>query len=116
MYTAKDRREGAGKISVFSSRREHSAILCTVPDQIGCRMPLYYFDFRDANGFTRDDQGYDLPDLEAVQWEAVLSLVDQSRSASTKPSERLSDLEIYVRDAAGPVMSVTFKLHPRRSH
>lgn len=76
-------------------------------------MPLYYFDFRDANGFTRDEEGYDLPDLAAVQWEAVLSLVDQSRSAPTR--ERISDLEIYVRDDAGPVMTVTFKLHPRQT-
>jgi hypothetical protein len=31
-------------------------------------MPLYYFDFRDAHGFIRDDDGYDLPDRAAVQW------------------------------------------------
>jgi hypothetical protein len=37
-------------------------------------MPLCYFDFRDANGLTRDDEGYDSPDLAAMQWEAVLSL------------------------------------------
>jgi hypothetical protein len=34
--------------------------------------------FRDANGFTRDEEGYDLPDLAAVQWEPVPTLVDQA--------------------------------------
>jgi hypothetical protein len=79
-------------------------------------MALYYFDFRDANGFTRDDDGYDLPDLAAVQWEAVLSLVDQSRDTSTMSLRFLNDLEIHVRDDAGPVMSVTFKYHPRQKN
>jgi hypothetical protein len=77
------------------------------------RLARYYFDFRDASGFTRDAEGFDLPDLAAVQWEAVLSLVDQSRGASARSFELLTDLEINIRDDAGPVMQVTFKLHPR---
>ena len=77
-------------------------------------MTLYYFDFRDANGLTRDDEGYDLPDLAAAQWEAVLSLVEQSRKTSTTFPEFLNDLEIDVRDDTGPVMKVTFKYFPRQ--
>jgi hypothetical protein len=63
-------------------------------------MPIYYFDLR-ANGLTRDDEGYDLPDLAAVQWDAVLSLVDQSGDTSTMSLKIRNDLEIHVRDDAG---------------
>ncbi len=45
-------------------------------------MTRYYFDIRDAEGVTIDVEGYELPDLAAVQWEAALSLIDQSRGTS----------------------------------
>lgn len=78
-------------------------------------MRRYYFDLRDAKGLIVDDEGYEFPDLAAVQWEAVLSLVDRSRDTSNGSVELRTDLEIEVRDDAGPVMQMSFKLHPRRS-
>jgi hypothetical protein len=78
-------------------------------------MRRYYFDLRDAAGLIVDDDGYELPDLAAVQWEAVLSLVDRSRDTSDGIVQLRTDLEIEVRDDAGPVMQMTFKFHPRRS-
>ena len=50
---------------------------------------------------TVDDEGFELPDLAAVQWEAVLSLVDQSRRTAKGSIEWLTDLVIDVRDDAG---------------
>lgn len=79
-------------------------------------MKRYYFDARDAQGHTTDEEGFELPDLAAVQWEAVLSLVDQSRGAAKQSAGLLNDLAIDVRDDAGPVMQVTFTFHPRRTH
>jgi hypothetical protein len=79
-------------------------------------MTRYYFDIRDAEGVAIDVEGYELPDLAAVQWEAALSLIDQSRGTSKEPTDLLTDLAIDVRDDAGPVMQVTFKFYPRRSH
>lgn len=79
-------------------------------------MRRYYFDLRDGKGLTIDDEGYELPDLPAVQWEAVLSLVDQSRDTSKGFIELMTDLAIEVRDDAGPVMQVTFKFQPLRKH
>jgi hypothetical protein len=79
-------------------------------------MRRYYFDYRDAKGVTLDEEGFDLPDLAAVQWEAVLSLVDKSRNTRTASFELLTDLAIEVRDEAGPVMQVTFKFQPRQEH
>lgn len=78
-------------------------------------MRRYYFDLRDARGLIVDDEGYELSDLAAVQWEAVLSLVDRSRDTANGSVELQTDLEIEVRDDAGPVMQMTFKYHPRRS-
>jgi hypothetical protein len=78
-------------------------------------MRRYYFDLRDAKGLIVDDEGYELPDLPSVQWEAVLSLVDRSRMTSNGSVELRTDLGIEVRDDAGPVMQMTFKFHPRRS-
>lgn len=77
-------------------------------------MRRYYFDLRDAKGLIVDDEGYELSDLAAVQWEAVLSLVDRSRDTSNGSVELQTDMEIEVRDDAGPVMQMTFKYHPRR--
>jgi hypothetical protein len=76
-------------------------------------MRRYYFDLRDAKGLVVDDEGYELPDLTAVQWEAVLSLVDRSRDTSDGSVELRTDLEIEVRDDAGPVMQMSFRFHPR---
>jgi hypothetical protein len=47
-------------------------------------MTRYYFDLRDRDGFILDDEGFDLPDIEAVQREAVLSLADHGRGAPEK--------------------------------
>jgi hypothetical protein len=33
-------------------------------------MARFYFHVRDGETFTKDDEGVDLPDLEAVRWEA----------------------------------------------
>jgi hypothetical protein len=74
-------------------------------------MTRYYFDLRDRDGFIIDDEGFDLPDIEAVQREAVLSLADHGRSASEEAIGSLADLAIEVRDDAGPVMQVSFNLH-----
>jgi hypothetical protein len=74
-------------------------------------MTHYYFDLRDKDGFTIDDEGFELPDLEAVQREAVLSLADHSRDAAEKAIGCLTELAIAVRDDAGPVMEVTLNFH-----
>lgn len=74
-------------------------------------MTRYYFGLRDKDGFIIDDEGFDLPDIVAVQREAVLSLADHGRGASEEAIGSLADLAIEVRDDAGPVMQVNFNLH-----
>jgi hypothetical protein len=74
-------------------------------------MTRYYFDLRDRDGFIIDDEGFELPDIEAAQREAVLSLADHGRGSYEKAIGSLTDLAIEVRDDAGPVMQVSFNLH-----
>lgn len=31
-------------------------------------MPLFFFDYRDGHGFTRDEIGLDLPNWETAKW------------------------------------------------
>jgi hypothetical protein len=71
-------------------------------------MTHYYFDLRDKDGFTIDDEGFEVSDLEAVQREAVLSLPDHSRDAAEKAIGCLTEMAVAVRDDAGPVMEVSF--------
>lgn len=79
-------------------------------------MTRYYFDLRDEDGCLADDEGFELPNLEAVQREAVLSLADQARDVAEKAIGSFADLTIEVRDDVGPVMTVTFKWQILRKH
>jgi len=74
-------------------------------------MDRYYFDVRDSDENIRDEEGYELPSLEAVQREAVLSLADGSRDVAERAIGSLTELAIDVRDESGPVMQVTFSFH-----
>jgi len=73
-------------------------------------MPRYYFDLRDGDDVTADQEGMELRDIEAVQEEAVLSLADMARPAIRRNWRRSAghSLAIQVRDATGPVLQVKF--------
>jgi hypothetical protein len=42
-------------------------------------MARYFFDWRDNEHFDEDDEGVELPDLEAVKVEASRSLIERAR-------------------------------------
>jgi hypothetical protein len=75
-------------------------------------MQRYYFDLRDGDGLTVDDEGMELQDLQTVQEEAARSLGDMARDAVGKSVDTqvgaLTQMAIEVRDDAGPVMHVRF--------
>jgi hypothetical protein len=81
-------------------------------------MPRYYFDLREADELAVDDQGLELPTLQAVQIEAARSLVDMARHAVWTRAETLTGhrMAIEVRDTAGPVLQArfTFELEHQR--
>jgi hypothetical protein len=69
-------------------------------------MTKYFFDLRSGNILSRDEEGFDLPDLQEVHCEAVGALVDAVEEVVTigQSEQRFS---IEVRDELGPVLEVT---------
>lgn len=59
-------------------------------------MPRFYFDIHDENGLISDEEGTELPDMDAARIEAVNSLSDITRDAAIK--RRLQPLAIEVLD------------------
>jgi hypothetical protein len=53
-------------------------------------MPRYYFDFRDNDYFAVDEDGLDLPTIEAVRVQAARSLVDIVKQAVWTEPENVS--------------------------
>ncbi len=80
-------------------------------------MPRYYFDLLDGGVLAVDEEGLELPTLQAAQAEAAKSLADMARDAAhdsaAAPDRR--DLAIEVRDAVGAVMQVKFTFEIQRS-
>lgn len=75
-------------------------------------MRRYYFDLRDGEKLAIDEEGVELPDIEAVQFEAARSLADMAREAA--PPHGVRALAIEVRDASGPILKVLFTFEKHR--
>lgn len=79
----------------------------------------YYFDLRDADGITIDEEGIDLPSLQRVQEEAARSLADMARDVVAQRFDGSAhEMAIEVRDEVGPVLQVrfTFEIDRLRKH
>ena len=75
-------------------------------------MARYFFDWRDNEAFEEDDEGMELPDLEAVKAEASRSLLE--RAHDILPGQDRRSLSIEVRDASGrPLLSIILILEVR---
>ena len=72
-------------------------------------MRRYYFDLRDGDAVSRDEEGIELPDIEAVQEEAVRALASMAMDRAEAGSGLARDLAIEVRDNNRPVMGATFR-------
>ena len=71
-------------------------------------MKRYYFDIRDGDGFAPDEEGLELPDIEAAQEEAALSLADMARHAVRISRRNARLMQIEVRDDNGPILHAKF--------
>jgi hypothetical protein len=73
-------------------------------------MARYYFDVRDNGVLAVDEEGLELPDLQAVQIEAARSLADMARHAVWEKAETILGLRmaVEVRDDNGPVLQARF--------
>jgi len=69
-------------------------------------MTQYFFDFRSGDVLSMDDQGQELPHMQAAHDEAVEALADALQDIFTQGCvEQL--VAIDVRDGFGPVFEVT---------
>jgi hypothetical protein len=69
-------------------------------------MPRYFFDIREGDKVAIDEEGKDLPGVEAAQEEAARSLADLARDKiGCYPFCQMS---IGVRDTDGPVVEAKF--------
>lgn len=77
-------------------------------------MPHYYFDIRDGQALSVDEEGLILANQRAAEIEAVLSLADTAKDLV--PSASSSSLAIEVRDDKGPIFRVAFLFGTARSN
>jgi Domain of unknown function (DUF6894) len=68
-------------------------------------MIRYFFDSRDNEVFVEDDEGWELPDIEAVKFQAAKALAELA--VDVIPGSLARHLSIEVRDAQGPVLIAT---------
>ena len=73
-------------------------------------MKRYFFDLRDGDVISPDEEGMELPDIEAVQEEAARSLADVAKDAVRSRGRHVFGhwMAIEVRDEAGPVLQAKF--------
>ena len=69
-------------------------------------MTLYFFDFTSADVLSRDEEGIDLPDVEAAHGVALDALVDAARDAVQEGSMN-QRYAVEVRNGYGAVLEVT---------
>jgi hypothetical protein len=75
-------------------------------------MARYFFDWRDNENFDEDDEGVELPNLEAVKVEASRSLLERAREIM--PGLDRHSLSIEVRDESSrPLLSIILILEIR---
>ena len=66
-------------------------------------MALYFFDTRDNDDFIEDNIGVELPDLDAVKYQAGLALAELARDVL--PGSIKRNLAVEVRGERQAVMS-----------
>lgn len=72
-------------------------------------MARFFFDWRDNENFEEDDEGTELPDLQAVKAEASRALIERAREEV--PGLDCHRLSIEVRDENGrPLVSIILVL------
>jgi hypothetical protein len=78
-------------------------------------MRRYFFDVRDGEGIIPDEEGMELPTLDAVQDEATHALADMARDkVRSTNGDGARHLNIQVRDDNGPVMRAKFSFEIER--
>ena len=69
-------------------------------------MPHYYFDICENGETATDEEGLELPNLQAAEIEAARSLGDMAKNMP--PGLERHDIEIAVRNEQGPLFKAAF--------
>ena len=69
-------------------------------------MPHYYFDIRDGEALSVDEEGMDLADQRGAEMEAALSLADAAGGLA--PLADIRDVAVEVRGIEGPIFRASF--------
>ena len=72
-------------------------------------MPRYHFDLHDGQCHTADDEGLELPTVQAAHEEAARTLAELARDTMRRATTRLLPyrMVLEVRDTNGPVLRAT---------
>jgi hypothetical protein len=77
----------------------------------GLMRKRYYFDVREGDDISPDDEGMKLASLEAVETEAARALTEMARdTVRSRLDGSGHQMTIDVRDDDGPILQVTFTL------
>jgi hypothetical protein len=79
-------------------------------------MKRYYFDLKDGDGLSFDEEGLELPDLLSAQQEAANALSEMARDAIRSVDGMGHQMAIEVRDANGPVLQVKYVFEMGEPH
>ena len=74
-------------------------------------MPHYYFDVRHGDHLIVDEDGFKLPNIAGVQYEATRSLMELGQDAVRSAGYdacKTERMAIEVRNEAGPVLQANF--------
>ncbi|KRR18569.1 hypothetical protein CQ14_24565 [Bradyrhizobium lablabi] len=80
-------------------------------------MPRYYFDFRDGDNLSFDEDGMELSSIASVQEEAAKTLAEMARDTVRSPKFDGTEhrrMAVEVRNDAGPVLQVKFTFEVAR--
>jgi hypothetical protein len=80
-------------------------------------MPRYYFDFRDGDDLSFDEEGMELSSIASVQEEAAKTLAEMARDSVRSPKydgSKNRRMAVEVRNEGGPVLQVTFTFEVAR--
>lgn len=69
-------------------------------------MTHYFFDSRANGRLSLDEEGVELPDVDAAHDQALGALIDMARDAVSE-GKISQEFSVQVRDGIGPVLEVT---------
>ncbi len=77
-------------------------------------MPRFYFDVREGDNFTRDNEGLRFDSLDTAEYEAARGAAEMGRDCLPKSDVR--EVAVQVRDEHGdPILTVAVSMTVRRT-